>query len=133
MVGPPDGPAGHIPAGLPPSTVSESRWYRSWSPDRNTRSPWGAHSAQIDAGCTHHLNRSVGRQTGPPHLQRCRRLPRPWPVVVPVLPVLLVPVLLLLADPVPRQRRRRVLRWRRWWPIGAASVVAGQLARYLHL
>jgi hypothetical protein len=52
-------------------------------------------------------------------------MPRPWPIVVPVLRL---PVLLLFANPVPQQRWKQVLRWRRWQPIGATSVVASQLA-----
>lgn len=71
-------------------------------------------------------------QSGPPHIQRCRRLPRPWPVVVPVLPDQLVPVLLAVGYPVPQQRRRRLPR-RGWQPICATSVVTGEFACFLLL
>lgn len=63
-------------------------------------------------------------QSRPPHLQRCRRMPRPWPIVVPVLHVLLAPVQLRFAHPFPQRRRKRVLRWWRWQSIDPTSVVA---------
>jgi energy-converting hydrogenase Eha subunit F len=67
-----------------------------------------------------------------PHVERRRELPGVRrPVLVPVLLAVHVAFVLLIAHTVPEQWRRELLQ-QRPWPIGAASVVAGQLAGYVY-
>lgn len=70
---------------------------------------------------------------GPPHCQRSCRLPRPRPVLVPVLRDVLGSVVRLLTRPFSRERRGQFFgRWRRQ-QIDPPAVVARRLARHLQV